>query len=153
MEEDSKIVALSLGSNLGDKVENLKSAINQLEVSVGEVLNVSENFHSRPLGFQSENEFVNCCCIIKTKLSIYEFISETQKIELDLGRLKKKMKEYEDRIIDIDVIFFGDQIIKSENLTIPHENFRKRDFVLLPLNQILNQIDPETFISVNQFTN
>lgn len=153
MEEDSKIVALSLGSNLGDKEGNLKSAINLLEVSVGEVLNVSENFHSSPLGFQSENEFVNCCCIIKTKLPISEFISETQKIELDLGRLKKKTKEYEDRIIDIDVIFFGDQIIKSENLTIPHENFRKRDFVLLPLNQILNQIDPETFITVKQFTN
>jgi 2-amino-4-hydroxy-6-hydroxymethyldihydropteridine diphosphokinase len=69
-----------------------------------------------------------------------------------MGRMEKDGKDYEDRIIDIDIIFFDDQIIHNENLTIPHKNFRKRDFVLQPLNQLSNQLDPSTFITVGQFT-
>ncbi len=152
MGEETLDVVLSLGSNLGNKEQNLKSAINHLNVRVGKVSKVSDFFKSRPWGFSSKNDFINCCCLVSTKLSIIDFISITQEIEYEMGRKRKEKTGYTDRIIDIDIVFFGSQIIKSEFLTIPHQNFRKRDFVLLPLNQLSNHIDPETFISTNQFT-
>jgi 2-amino-4-hydroxy-6-hydroxymethyldihydropteridine diphosphokinase len=69
-----------------------------------------------------------------------------------MGRRKLRVNEYEDRIIDIDIIFYENEIINEPHVKIPHKNFRKRDFVLIPLKQISNQIDPETFISIIQFT-
>jgi 2-amino-4-hydroxy-6-hydroxymethyldihydropteridine diphosphokinase len=152
MEENSLVVSLSLGSNLGNKEENLQKAINQIRKRIGDVYAISNFFVSEPWGFSSKNEFINCCCLVKTQLSVFDFISETQQIEREMGRMEKDGKDYEDRIIDIDIIFFDDQIIHNENLTIPHKNFRKRDFVLQPLNQLSNQLDPSTFITVGQFT-
>jgi 2-amino-4-hydroxy-6-hydroxymethyldihydropteridine diphosphokinase len=89
--------------------------------------------------------------MIRTFLSAEEFLSITQKIESELGRQKVNKNEYEDRVIDIDIIFYGDQIIKSDSLKIPHRKYKKRDFVLTPLAQLSNQIDPETFLSIYQF--
>lgn len=152
MEEHSKIVSLSLGSNLGNKINNLEMAIHKLELYIGRVLKVSDFFHSKPVGFSSQNEFVNCCCLVKTSLSVNEFLEITQKIECELGRQKKYIDRYEDRIIDIDIVLFDNLVIREQRIRIPHQNFRKRDFVLLPLNQLSNQIDPETFIAMSQFT-
>jgi 2-amino-4-hydroxy-6-hydroxymethyldihydropteridine diphosphokinase len=151
MEEEINIVSLSLGSNLGDKVTNLKNAINQISKQIGEVFAVSSYVESKPWGFESENDFLNACCLVKTKMSVDDFISVTQQIEREMGRKVRERNDYQDRIIDIDVIFFGDQIVNNNKLTIPHKNFRKRDFVLNPLSQISNQIDPETFLSIYQF--
>lgn len=152
MEESSVTVSLSLGSNLGDKVQNLNLALIQIENSLGQLISVSDFYISEPWGFSSENIFLNCCCLLQSNLTVFDFISTVKEIERDLGRDYKFKIGYEDRIIDIDVIFFGDLILSSENVTIPHKNFRKRDFVLLPLSQLTNIIDPETFISVRQFT-
>lgn len=153
MEEHSKIVSLSIGTNLGNKAENLNLAIKQLELQVGQVLKISDFYHSEPWGFSSQNNFINCCCLVRTNLKAEELLLITQKIESELGRLKLKKNEYEDRIVDIDIIFYDNQLIQKENIRIPHQNFKKRDFVLIPLQQISNEIDPETFISVRQFTN
>ena len=152
MEEISKLVSISLGSNLGNKEQNLSFAINQLEDRVGKVLITSDFLIIEPQGFFSENSFINCCCVIITKLSILELISITQRIEIEMGRSKLKINEYEDRLIDIDIIFYADEVFNHKNVRIPHIHFRKRDFVLLPLKQISDKIDPETFISIHQFT-
>jgi 2-amino-4-hydroxy-6-hydroxymethyldihydropteridine diphosphokinase len=152
MEGKTKLVAISIGSNLGDKIQNLSVAINKLDSKVGKVFEISDFFSSKPIGFTSENNFVNCCCTITTTLTIQELILTTQEIEIEMGRRKLKIDEYEDRIIDIDIIFYGNEIVKEPNIKIPHTSFRKRDFVLVPLNQISNPIDPETFISISQFT-
>jgi 2-amino-4-hydroxy-6-hydroxymethyldihydropteridine diphosphokinase len=152
MEGHSKIVSLSLGSNLGEKETNIKIAIQQLKIQVGKVLKLSSFFQTEPWGFSSQNEFVNCCCLVETNLSAHELIATTQRIETELGRRKLSEYSYEDRVIDIDVIFFENEIINEKSIRIPHQNFRKREFVLNPLLELSNQIDPETFITLNQFT-
>jgi 2-amino-4-hydroxy-6-hydroxymethyldihydropteridine diphosphokinase len=151
MEEELNIVSLSLGSNLGDKERNLQNAIQQINKLIGEVFAVSSYVESKPWGFVSQNDFLNACCLVKTKMSVDDFISVTQQIEREMGRKVRDRNDFQDRIIDIDVIFFGEKIINNNKLTIPHKNFRKRDFVLYPLSQISNQIDPETFLSIYQF--
>ncbi len=152
MEGKTKLVSVSIGSNLGDKKQNLIVALNKLDSKVGKVVEISDFFSSKPIGFTSENNFVNCCCTITTTLTIHELILTAQEIEIEMGRRKLKIDEYEDRIIDIDIIFYGNDVVKEPNIKIPHTSFRKRDFVLVPLNQISNPIDPETFISISQFT-
>jgi 2-amino-4-hydroxy-6-hydroxymethyldihydropteridine diphosphokinase len=152
MEIQTKLVSFSLGSNLGDKKQNITVAINKLDAQVGKIIEISDFFTSEPLGFFSENNFVNCCCSLRTNLGIQELILITQGIENEMGRRKLKINEYEDRIIDIDIVFFDNEIINEPEVRVPHKNFRKRDFVLFPLNQLANRIDPETFILINQFT-
>lgn len=152
MEIQTKLVSISLGSNLGDKKKNITDAINRLDAQVGKIIEISDFFISEPLGFFSENNFVNCCCSLRTNLGIQELILITQGIENEMGRRKLKINEYEDRIIDIDIIFFENEVINELEVRIPHRNFRKRDFVLFPLSQLANHIDPETFISIDQFT-
>lgn len=152
MEIQTKLVSFSLGSNLGDKKQNITAAINKLDAHVGKIIEISDFFISKPLGFFSENNFVNCCCNLRTNLGIQELISITQGIENEMGRKKLKINEYEDRIIDIDIVFFDNEIINCPEVRIPHKNFRKRDFVLFPLKQLSNRIDPETFITIDQFT-
>ncbi|MBM3186261.1 MAG: 2-amino-4-hydroxy-6-hydroxymethyldihydropteridine diphosphokinase [Bacteroidetes bacterium] len=152
MEIPTKLVSFSLGSNLGDKKHNITVAINKLDSQVGKIIEISDFFISKPLGFFSENNFVNCCCNLRTNLGIQELISITQRIENEMGRQKLKINKYEDRIIDIDIIFFDNEIINCPEVRIPHTNFRKRDFVLFPLKQLSNRIDPETFITIDQFT-
>jgi 2-amino-4-hydroxy-6-hydroxymethyldihydropteridine diphosphokinase len=107
MEEEINIVSLSLGSNLGDKVTNLKNAINQISKQIGEVFAVSSYVESKPWGFESENDFLNACCLVKTKMSVDDFISVTQQIEREMGRKVRERNDYQDRIIDIDVIFLA----------------------------------------------
>jgi 2-amino-4-hydroxy-6-hydroxymethyldihydropteridine diphosphokinase len=152
MEENSVEVILSLGSNLGDKEQNITKAIALIKDLIGEIACVSDFYFSEPWGYSSLNSFVNCCCLIKSDLKVDDILVHTQAIELTIGRKEKNKNGYEDRLIDIDIIFYGDQLVKSEKLSIPHKNFRKREFVLLPMNQLSNKIDPETFITINQFT-
>jgi 2-amino-4-hydroxy-6-hydroxymethyldihydropteridine diphosphokinase len=152
MEEKSVEVTLSLGSNLGDKEQNITKAIALIDEKIGRVVCVSDYYYSEPWGYSSLNSFVNCCCIVKSDLNVNDILVHTQAIELTIGRKEKKKNGYEDRLIDIDIIFYGDQLVDSDKLSIPHKNFRKRDFVLLPMNQLSNKIDPETFITINQFT-
>jgi len=144
------IVILSLGTNLGDKEKNLKLAIEKINQSIGSVLKIS-NFHiSQPWGFKSEYQFLNCCCQIMSKLNPHQMLRQIKQIESSMGRQKSLQIGYEDRIIDIDIVLFGNQIVIESELIIPHPNFKKRDFVLKPLLEISNQIDPESFININQ---
>jgi 2-amino-4-hydroxy-6-hydroxymethyldihydropteridine diphosphokinase len=146
------IVVLSLGTNLGDKEENLKLAIEKINQNVGSILKVSNYLVTEPWGFESNNHFLNCCCMMKTEFKPTDLIERLKEIEFDMGRSNPKLDEYQDRIIDLDIIFYGNQLYRQENLVIPHKNFRKRDFVLKPLLELSNLIDPETFICIDQFT-
>lgn len=152
MENQPKIVSFSLGSNLGNKEQNITTALDKISENIGEIISVSDYWNTEPIGFFSQNNFINCCCLVSTFLSIEDLLRHTQKIEMEIGRRKLKVSgEYEDRIIDIDIIFYEDEIINTHKVTIPHKKFRKRDFVIIPLMQLSNQVDPETFISVNQY--
>ncbi len=125
-----KNVYLSLGSNMGNKIQNLKLAISLLGLSPFiRTEKISKFFSSKPYKAEGLNDFVNCIVKIETDFSPQKLLEYTQHIEKVLGR-KKTKPTYENRPIDIDIIFFGFEKIKTENLEIPHYDYKNRDFVL-----------------------
>lgn len=133
------IVYLSLGSNLGDREQTLDRAIEMLSERAGKVLRRSEYYYSEPWGFQSKNDFVNLCVALDTSLSPYQLLHITQEIEKTLGREEKTSTTYQDRTIDIDILLYEDFEIHSPTLTIPHPLMHQRDFVMIPLKEILQK--------------
>ena len=96
-------VYLGLGTNLGDKEQNLRDAVQKIEEQVGEVVSLSAFYVTAPWGFASENSFLNAAACVETELSPLEVLQETQMIEKELGRTKKSVNGiYSDRLIDID---------------------------------------------------
>ena len=93
---------------------------------------------TEPWGFQSENKFLNACCRICTALSPIQLLKATQKIERSLGRTEKsKNGIYHDRLIDIDILYYDDLTMNTPQLTIPHPHIREREFVTVPLREIM----------------
>ena len=100
-------VYLGLGTNLGDKEQNLRDAVQKIEEQVGNVVSLSAFYVTAPWGFASENSFLNAAACVETELSPLEVLQETQMIERELGRTKKSVNGiYSDRLIDIDLFFF-----------------------------------------------
>lgn len=129
---------LSLGTNLGDKENNLLSAISEIERRIGPVRAQSAFLATKPWGFDSQNTFLNAAIRIETKFSPLELLDETQQIERDLGRKHKSVNgQYHDRIIDIDILLYDDLHISTPRLTIPHPHMHERDFVIIPLKEII----------------
>ena len=139
-------VFLSLGSNLGNKKSNLNNAISLIEERLGEIVKTSTIHESEAWGFNSNHTFYNQVIEIQTLLLPNDLLEITQKIEVEIGRHKKTVKNgYESRLIDIDIIFFNDVIHSDDLLTIPHPLFDQRNFVMLPLEEIApNKVDPKT---------
>ncbi len=128
-------IILSLGSNQGNRLENIQLAINSIHNQVGTVVKVSKLYETPSWGFESDL-FYNCAILIHTSKSAPKVLSKILKIEKDLGRKRTQTKEYESRVIDIDIISCNEEIIKSENLKIPHVLLQERLFVLLPINDL-----------------
>ena len=130
---------LSLGTNLGDKEQNILKAYDMLEDRVGKILRRSTMIETEPWGFESQNTFLNSTICIETTLSPHELLVATQQIERDLGRTMKSTNgEYHDRIIDIDILLYDDLTIDEPDLKIPHPLMKERDFVMIPYNQLTN---------------
>lgn len=148
------IVYLSLGSNLGDRYQNLLNALAELSNKVGTVKLISETYENPPNGFDADQDFLNLCAEVYTELSPQELLVAIKEIEKELGRSKSNIEGYTSRPIDIDIILYDDLILKGENLTIPHLHFKKRAFVLKPLSDIAyDKIDPETLLTIGQLFN
>ena len=131
-------VYLSLGTNLGDKEQNLMSAITEIERRIGPIRAQSAFLTTEPWGFESENSFLNAAVRVETDLAPLALLDETQQIERDMGRTQKSVEgKYHDRIIDIDILLYDDLHIQTKRLTIPHPLMYERDFVLIPLREIL----------------
>lgn len=134
------IAYLSLGTNLGDKRKNIAEAINNIGELVGDVVRQSALYETEPWGFRSDNRFVNAAVCVDTRLSPRRLLEVTQRIEREMGRtLKSDGGEYHDRIIDIDILLYGDQHIDEPDLKIPHPLMHERDFVMTPLNEIMEE--------------
>ncbi len=134
----SHLVYFSLGSNLGNKRENLNKAIKLMEEQIGVLLRQSAFLETEPWGFQSDNSFVNAAICMETSLDPFEVLTKTQEIEREMGRTMKSTNgEYHDRIIDIDILLYDDLHINTPQLTIPHSLMEQRDFVMIPLKEIL----------------
>lgn len=135
---------LSLGSNVGNREQTLREALQYIGQRIGRIDRCSSFFYSEPWGFESENGFCNLCCCVETRLAPLEVLQETQEIERALGRTHKSdpaHPEYQDRTIDIDLIRVfdeaGEEILMSgSTLTLPHPLWGKREFVKLPLEEI-----------------
>ena len=130
-------VYLSLGTNLGDKEHNLVSAITEIERRIGPIRAQSAFLATEPWGFESPNTFLNAAIRVETELSPHALLKVTQQIERDMGRTQKSTVNYHDRIIDIDILLYDDLQIHTKKLTIPHPHMYERDFVLIPLKEIL----------------
>lgn len=133
-------VYLALGSNLGDKADNLQKAIDLIAERIGTLSAISSVYKTEPWGFDSRNLFLNQVIGVETTLSPLQLLQMTQKIEKELGRAEKSTITYKDRIIDIDIILYGDYIIESKELTLPHPLFHLRDFVMKPLAEIAPEL-------------
>jgi len=128
---------LGLGSNLGDRKEQLITATALLAERVGDVLDVSDFYETTPWGFQSENMFLNRIVRVDTLLSPYALLDATQQIEYDMGRTaKSNEQQYTDRTMDIDILLYDELILQSPTLVVPHPLMQKRIFVLQPLSEI-----------------
>ena len=133
-------VFLSLGSNKGDRFPQLKKAIEEIHKYAGKVLNISDIFESKSWAYE-DADYLNIVIEIKTNLSPDKLLQKTQTIENKLGRNTKTYTKngkpvYSARIIDIDILFYGNEIINSDKLTIPHPLMHLRRFVLQPMTQI-----------------
>ena len=134
-------VFLGLGSNLGDRDDNIQKAISLIGERVGTVLRQSSLIETEPWGFESENKFLNGVILCETQLTPRQLLKVTKKIERDLGRKKKSASShfshlYKDRPIDIDILLYDDLTIDEPDLKIPHPLMQQRDFVMIPLNEI-----------------
>lgn len=125
---------LSLGSNLGDRLANLRSAIAALPDSGITVRKVSSIYESEPVDFRDQPWFLNCVLEAETKLSPLDLLHALHTIELRMGREKTIPKG--PRPIDLDILFYADQVIDTPELQIPHPRIAQRRFVLVPLAEI-----------------
>ena len=126
------ITYLSLGSNLGDRTNNLKNVINSIENLVGKVNKISKFYENPAIGFDGDN-FVNICIELATHLSPNDLLNSLLNIENEYGRKRLKSGEYSSRIIDIDIIFYENLSINQNGLVIPHPRMQSRHFVLIPM--------------------
>lgn len=138
-------VYLSLGSNLGNRKQLLLDAIEKINKKVGNVVRQSSFYETKPWGFESENLFLNAAVKVTTKLSPTELLEVTQQIEREMGRKKKttynfrqQTPNYSDRPIDIDILLYDDLHVDLPKLKIPHPLMQERDFVLVPLREIID---------------
>ena len=134
-------VYLGLGTNLGDKESNLHVAVRKINERIGEVTALSAFYVTAPWGFSSENSFLNAACCVESVLPPLDILRETQEIERELGRMKKSAGgNYSDSLIDIDILLYGDLILHTPELEIPHPLMTERRFVMDPLAEIASDV-------------
>lgn len=129
---------LGLGSNLGNRKAILNEAISLIQKRVGEVVRQSSFLETEPWGFTSHNKFLNACICVNTQYSPRQILKTTQAIEKDMGRCHKTVNhQYHDRIIDIDILMIDDLNIDDSDLKVPHPLMKERNFVMIPLKEIM----------------
>lgn len=146
-------VILGLGSNLGDRYSNILSALRLLKERCADIkrdIKVSRIYENPAVNIDEEDapDFLNAVCSFHTNLSPKELLKSCKKIEYELGRIvhKSESNEIRSREIDIDILFYGDITLNKKELKIPHEKLYDREFVLIPLGDIIdkNWKDPAT---------
>ena len=134
-------VYLALGTNLGNKEENMYAAVELIKKRVGKVTSLSAFYATEPWGFRSEYSFLNACCCVETTLFPFQLLQVTQEIEKELGRTQKSADgTYSDRLIDVDLLLYEDLKLQTPSLTLPHPLMHLRSFVMDPLAEIAPQL-------------
>ncbi|MGE0090239.1 MAG: 2-amino-4-hydroxy-6-hydroxymethyldihydropteridine diphosphokinase [Bacteroidales bacterium] len=137
-------VYLLLGSNLSDRALFLLNARKFIEERIGKIKKQSRIYESAPWGFVTDNVFLNQVILIYTFLKPEEILEKIKIIEKELGRIRTS-KGYASRTIDIDILFYNDEIILQHDLKIPHPQLHKRKFTLVPLNEIDTELNHPIF--------
>lgn len=130
------LVYLELGTNIGNKRKNMVTAAALLAERAGDVLSLSSFYETEPWGFASENTFLNAALELETDCSPMGLLRLTQQIEREMGRTQKSDGSYHDRIIDIDILLYGNEVVHHEDLVVPHPLMQQRLFVMQPLVEI-----------------
>lgn len=127
---------IAIGSNLADPVVQAKAAINALKsLPNSELIAQSSLYSSQPMGPSDQPDYINAVVEIRTELTPIELLNCTQAIELEQGRVRKE-ERWGPRTLDLDIILFGNEVLDTERLTIPHYGMKQREFVLYPLLEI-----------------
>ena len=129
---------VALGSNLGDREENLRTALKHLSANDVHVVKVSTFIETEPYGVTDQPGFVNAVCQVKTELAPLELLRLLLSIEQEMGRVR--LRRWGECNIDLDLLLYEDACVVSEELTLPHPDMQNRDFVLLPLAEIAGEV-------------
>ncbi len=131
-------VFLGLGTNLGNREDNLMKALARIKETIGPVTESSSLYETEPWGFESEEQFINMVVRIDTGLNPGDLLQEILNVEFFLGR-KRSEKQYTSRVIDIDILLYGEKIVNEQQLKIPHPRMHERRFVLEPMCEIAGE--------------
>ena len=143
---------IALGTNLGDRKENLNQAISKIEETGNVVVLKSYIYETKPYGVKEQPDFYNAVIGVLTPYKPLALLNVLKSIEAEMGR--KDTKKWGPRIIDLDIILYGDIVLDDERLTLPHPDFRNRDFVLRPLKEIARMIvDPISEKTIGELYN
>ena len=146
--DQTEIIYLGLGSNLGDREANLETVLQELPPDV-EIIFYSSLYETKPWGFRDQPDFLNQVVQAETELSPRELLVYLKKIEKKIGR--KPSFTYGPRMVDIDILLYGNMIITETNLTIPHYRITERAFVLTPLAEIAPELSlPDSTITISE---
>jgi len=147
------ICYVALGSNLGDSVTHIMDCLQALaNHSELDYLNISHFYQSKPHGPQDQPDYINAAVEFETTLKAEVLLDELQKIETENGRIREGVERWGARTLDLDILFYGDDIINTERLTVPHPRICERAFVLYPLRDLITGQDKTNLKITEQTT-
>lgn len=130
------VVYIAIGSNLASPLEQVNAAVKAIgEIPDSQIVAVSSFYRTPPLGPQDQPDYLNAAVALDTTLAPEELLNHTQRIELQQGRVRKA-ERWGPRTLDLDIMLFGDEVINTERLTVPHYDMKNRGFMLWPLAEI-----------------
>lgn len=140
MQPERQRVYIAIGSNLASPLEQVNAAIKALgEIPDSRIVAVSSFYRTPPLGPQDQPDYLNAAVALETTLAPEELLNHTQRIELQQGRVRKA-ERWGPRTLDLDIMLFGDEVINTRRLTIPHYDMKNRGFMLWPLFEIAPEL-------------
>jgi len=142
-------VVILLGANLGDKKAMFAQVEKYIDENIGETICKSALYESSPWGFESKDDFINQVLIVKTDFSAHDVLLRCQAIENKCGRIRHENAGYESRTIDIDILYYNNDIVDTEDLVIPHPLLHKRRFTMVPLVEVLSDYVHPIFLKSN----
>ena len=138
-EQDYTRCYIAIGSNLADPVAQAKAAITTLEtLTASRLISVSSLYASKPMGPQEQPDYINAVACVDTRLAPIELLDALQQIENEQGRVRKE--HWGARTLDLDILLYGDEVMSTPRLTVPHYGMKEREFVLYPLAEIAPQL-------------
>ena len=140
MQREKRRVYIALGSNLAAPLEQVNAAVKAIgEIPDSRIVAVSSFYRTPPLGPQDQPDYLNAAVALETTLAPEELLNHTQHIELQQGRVRKA-ERWGPRTLDLDIMLFGDEVINTERLTVPHYDMKNRGFMLWPLFEIASEL-------------